>query len=301
MPSRVVLVTGLPRSGTTLTAELLNAIPDTIALDEPMDRAAFTVPRVRLPRVPRAALRRVGLGSVVGPMTDAKGVAANIERFLAAQRTNILEGGRAISKNVDGRVVGAKVADDRRPDGRRRTLASRGEISIDKPLSANFLLAAKHNSAFAAVLPALVRRFDVYAVVRNPLAILSSWQTVPFAVGRGHATLAELFDPTLADALASIDDVLDRQLHLLGWFFRRFDDLPADRIIRYEDLVASDGAVLARVAGATPAVPQPLASRNTTKVYDAATSARLGARLLETDGPWWRLYEPSAVAELLPA
>jgi len=49
-------------------------------------------------------------------------------------------------------------------------------IEVDKQLSPDFLLVMKHNSAFAGVLDRLVRRLPVYAVVRNPLSILSSWQ-----------------------------------------------------------------------------------------------------------------------------
>src|SRR5689334_16285425 len=44
---RDVLVTGLPRSGTTLTCHLLQKLPDTVALHEPMDFHKFSPERSR--------------------------------------------------------------------------------------------------------------------------------------------------------------------------------------------------------------------------------------------------------------
>ena len=71
---------------------------------------------------------------------------------------------------------------------------------------------------------------------------------MPFPVQQGHASIAELLDPDLAIALARIDDRVDRQFFLLSWFFRHFcDDLPDGAFLRYEDMVASNGAALAAV------------------------------------------------------
>jgi hypothetical protein len=299
---RTLLVTGLPRAGTTLTCELLNKVPDTVALDEPMDRAGFcaaTPPGL----VHRAAVKTklVARPGVTAPSPER--MAHNVERFLVEQRRTLLADGTAISKNVGGRVLGAKVADAKDDDGRRTTMARRGPIRIGRPLSPDFLLAAKHNSAFAGALTALAPRFQIHAVVRNPLAILASWQTVPFAVGRGHATLAELFHPPLAADLASIDDVLDRQVHLLSWFFQRFiEHLPTTAILRYEELIASDGTALVQLAGRAPVLSESLQSRNATKVYDRDTMARLAERLLaDGDAPWRALYDGSDVEGLLVA
>ena len=191
--------------------------------------------------------------------------------------------------------------DDRRQEtGLRVRLARRSEIVVDKDLSPAFLLAMKHNSAFAGVLDRLVLLMPVYAIVRNPLSILSSWQTVPFAVQRGHATLAELFHPPLAEELAAIPDRLDRQFHLLAWFFGRFlEHLPPSAVIRYEDIVASGGAALEVVSARATHLRATLTSRNAAGVYDPQQVRRIGERLLDTDGPWWQLYSRDNVRELL--
>ena len=179
---RNVLVTGLPRSGTTLACELLNLVPDVVALDEPMNR--FMLTRDSLPAAPRPRRRLPWPGSRgarpprAGLHADV--VADNIGRFLDATRASITDRGMALTRHVEGRVLGSKVADEYDAGGLRGRLFARGEIHFDKQLSPDFVLVVKHNSAFAAVLPQLATRFAVTAIVRNPLSIISSWQTVPF-------------------------------------------------------------------------------------------------------------------------
>lgn len=290
----VALVTGLPRSGTTLTCELLNRLEDVVALDEPMvgDELAARVTPSPLARLKARARGRSRL------TTDH--VCDNIEAFALAMRRSLLTDGTAVSKQVDGQIRGTKVPDQRQGSGLRVRLAHKGVIEVDKQLSPDFLLVMKHNSAFAGVLDRLVRRLPVYAVVRNPLSILSSWQTVPFPIQRGHANLAERFDPSLAHDLAAIPDRLDRQFHLLSWFFARFIDyLPASAVIRYEDIVASGGAALEVVTAQAAHLQEPLSSRNAASVYDPEQVRRIGERLLDTEGPWWQLYSRDSVRELL--
>ena len=300
-----VLVTGLPRSGTTLACELLNLVPDVVALDEPMNRFMLTqdaIPAVphrrRKGRLPWAGARRARPARAG---LDADLVADNVGHFLDRSRASITDRGMALTRHVEGRVLGSKVADDYEAGGLRGKLFARGEIHVDKPLSPGFVLVVKHNSAFVAVLPHLATRFPVTAIVRNPLSIISSWQTVPFPVQQGHATIAELLDPELALALSRIDDRVDRQFFLLGWFFRHFrDDLPDGGFVRYEDVVASNGAALAAVVSGAADLARPLTNRNRSAVYDPSTAGALGRRLLDTDGPWWHFYTPDSVRQLLP-
>ena len=300
-----VLVTGLPRSGTTLACELLNLVPDVVALDEPMNRLMLTgdttraAPRRRRKgRLPWRVARGAGQAR---PRPDAGLVADNVGRFLDRTRASITDRGTALTRHVEGRVLGRKVADEYDEGGLRGRLFARGEINVDKQLSPTFVLVVKHNSAFAAVLPQLVKRFPVTAIVRNPLSIISSWQTVPFPVQRGHASIAELLDPELAIALARIDDRVDRQFFLLSWFFGHFrDDLAGDAFLRYEDIVTSNGAALTAVVPRAAELAHPLTNRNRSSVYDPSTVRALGKRMLDTDGPWWHFYTPDSVRQLLP-
>jgi len=277
--SENVLLTGLPRSGTTLSCELLNKLPDTVALHEPM-------------RMRQLDGEGVSAGSTL---------AERVERFMRDARRSLLEEGRAPSKQVAGRITGVNVSEPREVGGERRKLARWGEIRVQRPLTPGFLLAIKHNSPFAATLPELRELFPVFALVRNPLALLISWQTVPFPIGRGRQPAGEHHDAQLRDALDVIPGVVDRQMHVLRWFFERFASLPRHSVIRYEDVIASGGRALAAITPAATQLDEPLQLRDAARLVDPQGLRRLGERLLQDDGPQWSFYERDEVAVVMAA
>lgn len=285
------LLAGVPRSGTTLTCELLNLVPDTVALDEPMKA------RVLTGQGPPGSEPAGGANGAPDPAA----ICDQIERFLADTRESIATRGTAISQQVEGRVLGGKYADDYGDEGPRTALASKGEIRIEKELSERFLLAIKHTGAFTALLETLVERFPVYAVVRNPVAILSSWQTVPFPGRDGHHPVAERIDPGLASTLQRIDDRLDRQVHLLGWFFEQYHRLlDGGRVLRYEQIIESGGRALAAITERAAALEEPLRNRNSAGHYERPAIEEIARRLLSYEhGAWWHFYSRESVSSLI--
>ncbi|MCH8850526.1 MAG: hypothetical protein IIC89_06850, partial [Chloroflexi bacterium] len=76
-----VILTGIPRSGTTLACTLLNKLPDTVALNEPMDPARFLT------------------------ATGGGGHLDRIARFFARTRASLAAHGTATSKHAAGAVA----------------------------------------------------------------------------------------------------------------------------------------------------------------------------------------------------
>src|ERR1700720_4313603 len=138
---RNVLITGVPRSGTTLVCSLLNKLPDTVALHEPMDVWDFSKCR------------------------DAAAVAEAIKNFCADARSSLREHGSAISKHVGGEIRDNSAADQIDRAGTRLRRAEHGKVFIDKPLSENFTLAVKHPLAFTALLESLSQNFECFAII----------------------------------------------------------------------------------------------------------------------------------------
>jgi hypothetical protein len=271
-----VLLTGVPRSGTTLTCHLLNKLPDTVALHEPMKVKRFA------------------------KLKDHEEICRSIKRFCDEQRKSIHERKQAISRNVAGAVPDNPFGTMRSEAGLRQSIDSKGAIAIDKKLSRNFMLVVKHNSAFAALLQGLVKRFPVYALIRNPLAALTSWSSVDSGPQSGHASAAERLDSNLRAKLAAIDDELARQICLLDWFYGQFHRyLPEHAIIRYESLVASGGRALSVVRSEANELNEPMESRNTNKLYDYARMLRIGELLLKSEGAYWEFYTKESVERLL--
>lgn len=260
------LLTGIPRSGSSLACRLAGELPDFVALSEPMARAEFA-----------------------GLATPTEAL-ATIMRFDRLTRGRIATRRRARTVHVDGRLAD-NVVDAEAVDGLRRRQAAQAEVDIDKPLSEGFALLIKHNALFAALLPQLVPSFRCVGLVRNPLAVLASWQTVDLPVNRGRIPAGEQFDPGLRACLDQDPDTLARQLTVLNWFFAQYGDgLAAGQILRYEELVASGGKALFRMLGHPHAAPVPLASRNDHAVYRDADIHRLLEALLDRSGAWTRFY-----------
>jgi hypothetical protein len=233
---------------------------------------------------------------------DRDQAADNVIRFCAQSRESALRDGTVISKHVESGMIGSKVADDFDSNGKRTKLTRRGVIRIEKALTPDFTLFVKHPAAFTAILPELKARLPVFAIVRNPLAILASWNTVPFAVGQGHSALAERMNPALEKELARRDDVFDRQIYLLDWFFGQFEQhLRPSRTVRYEDIIASDGKALSVIHPAAADIQTSLNSRNQATVYDMELMKVLRDRLLEADGSYWSFYRREDVVSLISA
>jgi hypothetical protein len=272
-----VVLTGIPRSGTTLVCHLVNTLPNAIALHEPM---------------------RV-LDLDVG---DHARSAELVAQFFSDTRASLRADGTAPSKHVGGRIPDRHVDDHPSEDGLRRDDSQHGIIRFAKPLAPDFLLVVKHPSAFTALLGALHARFPSYAIVRNPLAILASWNSVRMGFRDGRAPIAEQLDPGLHAALEQARDRLDRQIALLAWFFRQYDRiLPRRCVVRYEEIVASQGRALAAIAPSASQLATPLASKNDNAAYDAAFVDAARARLLAADGAFWRFYSRTDVRELAAA
>jgi hypothetical protein len=276
MAAENILLTGTGRSGTTLTCHMLNSLPDTVALFEPMKVKDFAE------RTPEE-------------------IADDIDEFCAEQRRSIHERGVATSKQVGG-VMPSNPYDAQKTNdaGLRTKVVSKGKVAVDKPLDEDFGLVVKHISAFAAVLEKLVQRFPVYAVVRNPLPVLASWNSIDFNLRKGHIPAAERLDPELRDALASIEDPLDRQLHIMAWFHGKFRrNLPDESIIRYETIVETGGSCLGVIRPSAASLSEPLESRNLNQIYDREMVERVGERLLASEGAHWETYPKESVEQLL--
>jgi hypothetical protein len=291
-----IILTGVPRSGTTLTCHLLNKLPDTVALHEPMMLSWF---------------------ANSGNHEDN---CDRIDLFYKWTRKSLCENGKAISKQVGSRIPDNPIGGH--PNlfpffpkrclrflnnfvkdsgyGLRKSQVSRGMITIEKTLSSNFLLCIKHNAGFAVILESLLNRYPCYAVVRNPLSVLASWNSVDFPAQKGRIPAAERVDSVLAKRLIQISDKFDRQLHILSWFFEKFYTLlPLDNVLYYEDIITSGGAVLKVITGKAIELDEKLRKKNKNSLYDHKLMLKLGDKLLKMDGAFWEFYSRESVEQLL--
>jgi hypothetical protein len=270
-----VILTGVPRSGTTLSCFLLNKLPNVVALHEPME-----------------------VWQVADLRDDGARCNAVVDFFLKT-RESILAQRLAVSKQVAGRVPDNPIAEFVNGEGLRETVVSVGQISVSKRLDRDLTLVVKHPAAFTAMLNLLVKRFRCYALIRNPLAVLASWNTVALPVQQGHAPVAEAFDTVLREKLARRSDRFDRQLCLLAWYFDQYYRmLPAASILRYEEIVMSGGRTLKSIVPCADELAERLDNKNNSAAYDRKVIRTIGRKLLASEGSYWRFYSREDVYRL---
>lgn len=270
-----IILTGIARSGTTLACSLLNKLPQSVALHEPMHHAPLA------------------------ELSYPEGYLDGISAFFAAQRKSLLECGTAVSKGRDGQVPDNPFGSIRMESGLRQSLCRNQVIRFEKPLHAGFRLVVKHPNFFTATLDALRTRYPCYAIVRNPLGVLLSWYSVKANVNQGRIQAGEAFDADLKAALAAEPDRLARQLIILRWCYSRYATLlPRDHVIRYEEMVASGGRALKVIDPAAELLTEPLDNRNVNTLYDSELVRVLAARLLENEAIYAEFYSRTEVERL---
>ncbi len=266
-----VLLTGLPRSGTTLVVKLLNDIPNVVALNEPM------------PVMEMAGLSQSELYNWIDQYT-AKSVAM------------LLTEKKVQTKHIAGTFTDNSFNAAADEQGLRSSRVMLGMIEITKELNNEFTLAIKHNGAFTATAHQLVRKYRCFAVIRNPLSVLLSWQTVNAPVNRGRMPVAEAIDADLKNSLNEISDELDMQIFIVNWFFERFQKyFPAENILRYEKLTTIGGSYLGIITPGAEILSEKLQSRNTNSIYKKELVNTVTERLLNTGGAFTHFYNETDI------
>lgn len=267
--SKFILFGGIPRSGTTLTCHLFNQVPGTHALIESMDIGAL----VKLGDCEQR------INYINEYMTDM------YEKITRRKPINI----NVIDKqdtNTFAETISAK------GQKRQSKIIKKQPTVIDRVLNDNFKLILKHPNAFVALLPELIKSFNVFVQIRHPIAILASWNTLDHPLSRGHAPMAEAIDTQLKQRLKDIDDDLDRQVALLDWYYRVIHEcLPMEKIIRYEDVINSNGEILRKIVQQGYGVHGRLENKNHNTFYNDIFIAE-AQRILEgfSNHSCWKFY-----------
>ncbi len=203
-----ILLTGIPRAGTTLAASLLDAEANTVCLNEP----EWQHPH---------------------PALDAAGFALAVKEDFAAVREKLL--------------AGVPVPDRRDAEGGALTNyydSGTNKNFVMHPLTrenlpADFTLAMKHNGPYLAVLPELValKCFEIRAVIRRPLPVIRSWRRLTLPISNGEMPNATAYWPEMKTLTAAKMDLLEKQVRMLELMFARIVEYQAQiQLVRYEDI-----------------------------------------------------------------
>jgi hypothetical protein len=261
--ARDIIVTGIPRSGTTLTAALIDSLPDTVCLNEPLWHTA------RVAATPEDFAKWL-----IGDFTQLRG---KLQR-------------------------GEPVPDRRAPSGEAVTNYYKPGQQMENTfevvpltragLSGRFTLAIKHNGPYLAVLKPLVDLdyFTVIAIVRHPVEAIASWRALSLPISRGEMPNATPYWPQMAEVCRSPIDLLEKQVKMYDLMCRRLHHLrehihiiPYETLIRRPDSLCDALGVKADLA--TKLIDKP-------KRHLAEDEAAMIAQALKRHGRFYREFYP---------
>ncbi len=228
-----IILTGIPRSGTTLAAALIDGMDDAAALNEPAWQHDWLLKNYK--------------------HITPRDFAAWLQEDFTAVRGKLLTGepvperrgkqGEAITNYY-------RAAPDQAKPARAYRL-----VSFTRPgLTSAFTLAMKHIGPYFAALEAIVatEAFEVVAVIREPVGVIASWNDSPIPLKAGEMPGAALQWPEMAALTGAKMDLLEKQVRVYDLLCEKLHMLKDKiHIIRYEELVASPG-LMAAVTGKNP-------------------------------------------------
>lgn len=269
-----IILTGIPRSGTTLSCRLLNKVQNVLALVEPIDMKGFMA------------------------CVDENARLEFLSDYFHAIRTAIQNGDPLDVINLDDLSTNTF---EENVAGKRNTLIKgRAKQHIQKNLTEDFLLIIKHPNAFTALIHELKKKWDCYAIVRNPMDVINSWISLNHPLSQGHAPMAEFYDAQLSKKLALANTLEERQVLLVNWYFEKYlEKMNPVNIIPYESIVNTKGNSLTTPITGFDLNDLSLVSKNADANRASDKMKIIAETLLKSDGAWRTLYADSEIEKFI--
>lgn len=265
---RNIILTGIPRSGTTLACKILGEVENQIALNEPIAGKFF----------------KTGLaGEKV------------IDNAFSNYRTTLWKKGIAPVRAKNGTIIDNAYSEGK---GKREKQLQRIDMRFNKKLNSDFTLILKHCSEFSLILPDLQKKYESFAIVRNPLAVLASWRSVDVPVSRGKVAKSQILNPQFYDKIENLKTLEDKQFFILDWYFSCYDILPPSNVIPYEKMIETNGEVLSVISKKAIQSKVELQNKNNNDLYDKNFMEVCLKILLERDGSYLKYYSKEEITEL---
>ena len=153
----------------------------------------------------------------------------------------------------------------------------------------------KANAQFTACLKYLSKMRSlggICCVIRNPVSCLLSWRSLSLPVSSGNLKIAETYSGSYREMLCPTTSLLHKQVLILDWFFKQYHEYESKRsitIVRYEDLIKSPTEILCRATGEAIKAEVELSSKNNSKHYPLEEKEKITA-YLEKFGVFYRHY-----------
>lgn len=176
-----------------------------------------------------------------------------------------------------------------------------GELIVDKnevdvvfdTSFANRPFFIKANAQFTSCIKSLIKsnQFNIYCIVRNPISCIMSWRSLNIPVSHGKMKVAEKYSSSFHHKINGAKSLLDKQSAIIDWYFEVYSNFSDHvSIIRYEDLIVDTGTVLNKILKSNPKhIPQ-LKSNNHSSNYQLDEVKSIQNALKKTEGYYKKFY-----------
>lgn len=238
MLTKNFIITGPPRSGSTLLCSLLSKIDNVVALNEPMRLSDFTNP----------------LNAI-----------SAIDHFFVHWRRELINNQAAPARGIDGKTPDNQIIEH---NNKRINIATKQLVSFDKKLDNDFHLGIKHNIHFSFLLEELKKKYSILVIVRNPLSTLLSWNSTQIPVSQGEPKVLKTLYAEYYQQLMAITAVEERQVRLLLKMFENYQNNPEVILVKYESLIQNPNDILSKITGKKVELISNYESKNSNRLYD---------------------------------
>jgi len=240
-----VIVTGIPRGGTTLATALMDNLNNAICLSEP-------------PRQTRWFKKTKDINEVTNNV---------ICDYRKIRRKVMNKKPVKDFRNEDGTPITNYFNDDR--NGTRKNVRQLREF-IFQVEDENFLLGMKHNAHYTSILPQLIDTniFSIIAIVRHPVPTILSWKSLNLPISKGRLPHGEIYWKELRDITRSKDNSLLTLVRIYDLFCQRYLTLSNHiNLLKYEDIIKKP-FLLEKLTGLSYKEKIELSNHNQSKHYN---------------------------------
>ncbi|MDQ0200819.1 sulfotransferase domain-containing protein [Neobacillus ginsengisoli] len=241
-----VIVTGIPRGGTTLTTALFDHLENAICLSEPPWQSIWFKNKKNAQKVTELIVN------------DYKKIRKNILDHIPVKDF----------RNKNGSPI-TNYFNEEINEGARKNVRKKGEF-VFKVKDENFLLGMKHNAHYTSILPQLIETdaFSIIAIVRHPIPTILSWKSLNIPVSQGRLPYGETFWKELRDITCSKDKSLLTLVKIYDLFCQRYLTLNHDiHLLKYEEIIRNP-LLLEELTGRTYEKKIELTNQNQNKLYN---------------------------------
>jgi hypothetical protein len=242
-----LIVTGIPRGGTTLTAALIDNLSNCVCLSEPGWQSKWFLEGKKAGTLVKL---------ITADFQDVRKKILNKEPIKDKRKAD----GTPLTNYFQAPKNGVRQKDKKG-----------GKRSIVFPVeNENFTLGMKHNAHYTSILPELIQsdNFSIIAIIRHPVPTILSWLSLDIPISRGQLPAGEEVWSELRNITMSKDKLLMKQIRIYDLFCQRYLDYSSHiHLIKYEDIV-NDSTIINKITGKTYEKELNMQNQNQSKHYE---------------------------------